>query len=88
MAYPTNGKLGHGVEVTIIGTPITPGDDLAIEYPSNAREGASVVHCGPNILEIDVGGTRWRLAPLAASEGVHNAMKVDGMAINVWVIQP
>ena len=77
-----------GIRIKTIGKPIVARDVLAIEYPDNSRAQASVIGCSPNLLEIEIAGSRWRLAPLMPAETVDVSTATDGMASIVWVIQP
>ena len=87
MAYPMSQSLASGGRVTIIGTPVKLGDILIVEYPNNERAEAEVVKCSANILEIAIGDSKWRLAPLNPAETLPS-VPPDSMASIVWVIQP
>ena len=88
MAYPTGKPLASSDQISVLETSIRVGDTLALEYPNNSREEAQVTESSVNILEIDVGGKRWRLAPIAPHEPVLTPMEFDKKPLVVWVIQP
>ena len=88
MAYPTRKPLEAGVQVSVLAHLISAGDSLAVEYPDNSRDTAEVIRSSANILEIDIGGRRWRLAPLAPHEMISVPTKFDKKPLVVWSIQP
>jgi hypothetical protein len=88
MAHSRKFPLGPGEHLSIQATEINAGDELLIESVGNKSEKATVVRSSPNILEIDVGEKRWRLAPLVPQETVSAPAKFGKKPLVVWVIQP
>jgi hypothetical protein len=85
MVYPTYDKpLIVGVRLTILNVPLAAGDELAIEYPDNTREGGQVVSCAARDLVIAVGQQQWHLAHIAQTS---SPAKFDNRRPTVWEIQ-
>ena len=85
-AYVNGADIKTGTVISIAAKTVSPGDDLALEFPNNNRLRGNVIAASASELEVEIDAENWRLRPPAPSDAQTHS-NPTGLGAFFWTVQ-